>query len=182
MSCVSVSSCLRGPRNNFVIYLRPFSAKIKRYHKGDVNSLTTRRLCREPGCLIQINLQEHHYKRSQILSKDVYSNRKRHPYTRNSLIDSGWLAHGGLDVKSLDVLPVLLKKRYQEVDRHSKVVDELIVVHVNVTDSNVEAKNLLHLELDGGLDFVDFGLHGLGVSQHGGELTGLKRYGKLIAR
>ena len=42
--------------------------------------------------------------------------------------------------------------------------------------------HLLHLELDGGLDFVDLGLHGLGVSQHGGELTRLKRDGKLIAK
>jgi len=111
------------------------------------------------------------------INLDVYSNRKRHPYTRNSLIDSGWLAHGGLDVESLDVLPVLLEKRDQEVDRHSKVVDELIVVHVDVTDGNVEAEDLLHLELDGGLDFVNLGLHGLGMSQHGGELTSLVETG-----
>ena len=104
----------------------------------------------------------------------IPTTKKRHPQTRNSLIDSSGLAHGGLDVESLDVLPVLLEEGDQEVDGHGEVVDELIVVHVDVTDGNVEAEDLLHLELDGSLDFVDLGLHRFAVRQHGGELTSLE--------
>ena len=72
-----------------------------------------------------------------------------------------------------DVLPVLLEQRDEEVDRQMNVLGELIWIHVNVTDGDGQAENFLHLELDGGLDFVDLLRHGLGVSQETRELSGL---------
>ena len=89
------------------------------------------------------------------------------------LVDTLWFSHGGLDGQGFDVLPVLLEERNQEVDRQVQVLDKLIFRHVNITDSNVEAKDLLHLELDGGLDIIDFTKHIILMGQHGWEFTGL---------
>ena len=89
------------------------------------------------------------------------------------LVDTLWFSHGGLDGQGFDVLPVLLEERNQEVDGQVQVLDELIFRHINITDSNVEAKDLLHLELDGGLDIIDFTKHIILMGQHGWEFTGL---------
>ena len=89
------------------------------------------------------------------------------------LVDTLWFSHGGLDGQGFDVLPVLLEERNQEVDRQVQVLDKLIFRHVNITDSNVEAKDLLHLELDGGLDIIDLTNHIILMSQHGWEFTSL---------
>merc|ERR1711944_59217 len=89
------------------------------------------------------------------------------------LVDTLWFSHGGLDGQGFDVLPVLLEKRNQEADRQVQVLDELIFRHINITDSNIEAKDLLHLELDGGLDIIDFTKHIILMGQHGWEFTGL---------
>ena len=56
-------------------------------------------------------------------------------------------------------------------------MDELIVGHRNITDSNVEAKDLLHLELDSGLDIIDLANHIILMSQHGWEFTSLVQTG-----
>ena len=89
------------------------------------------------------------------------------------LVDTLWFSHGGLDGQGFDVLPVLLEERNQEVDGQVQVLDELIFRHINITDSNVEAKDLLHLELDGGLDIIDFTKHIILMGQHGWEFTSL---------
>ena len=87
------------------------------------------------------------------------------------------LAHRGLDVERLDVLPVLLQERDEEVDAQVQVGDDLVVGHVHVADRDGEAKDLLHLELDGGLDVVHLANHVVLVSQHGGKLTRLVQTG-----
>ena len=89
------------------------------------------------------------------------------------LVDTLWFSHGGLDGQGFDVLPVLLEKRNQEVDRQVQVLDELIFRHINITNSNIEAKDLLHLELDGGLDIIDFTKHIILMGQHSWEFTSL---------
>lgn len=66
-----------------------------------------------------------------------------------SLVQADWLAHGGFDDQRFDVLPVLLQQRDQEVDGQHDVSQSLIISHVNVTDGNTQAQNLLQLELDG---------------------------------
>ena len=60
----------------------------------------------------------------------------------------------GLDVQSVDVLPVLLQQGHQEVDRDQDVLTKLIIVHTNVTDGNTDTQDLLQLELNVGTDFA----------------------------
>ena len=61
-------------------------------------------------------------------------------------------AHGGLDVEGLHVLPVLLQQGDEEVHGQVHVLSQLLLSHLHVADGDVEAENLLHLELDGGLE------------------------------
>jgi len=68
------------------------------------------------------------------------------------LVEADGLAHGGLDVERLDVLPVLLEQGDEEVDAEHDVSEDLVVVHVDVADGNTQAENLLELELDSRLD------------------------------
>jgi hypothetical protein len=68
---------------------------------------------------------------------------------------------------------VLLEKGDQEVDRHHDVGEELILSHLDVTDSDTQAENLLQLELDGGTDFVGLIGQGVVVRNGGRELTDL---------
>merc|ERR1719498_1661812 len=86
-------------------------------------------------------------------------------------------AHGGLEVDLANVLPLLLEKRGEEVTGELGVDDDLLLVHVNVADGDVEAHDLLHLELDGGLDLVDLLLHVILGGEEGGELAGLGKTG-----
>ena len=62
------------------------------------------------------------------------------------------LAHSGLDVETLHVLPVLLQQRHEEVHGQVDVLDELLLTHLHIAHGDAEAENLLHLELDGGLE------------------------------
>ena len=64
-------------------------------------------------------------------------------------------AHGGLDVDDLDVLPLLLQERDEEVDGENNVTLQLVSVEVDMTDRDGEAEDLLHLELDGVENVVD---------------------------
>lgn len=90
----------------------------------------------------------------------------------SKLIKPDWRSHGGLDVEGPDVLPLLLQQGNQEIDAHVDVLDQLIVVHLDVTDSNGQAQNLLHLELDGGFHLTDLGGHIVTSGQDTWKLTG----------
>ena len=59
------------------------------------------------------------------------------------------LAHGGLEVERLDVLPVLLEEGDQEVDGQHGVGEDLLSAHLYVANCTPHAENLLELELDG---------------------------------
>ena len=84
------------------------------------------------------------------------------------------LAHGGLNVKALHVLPVLLQQRDEEVHGQVDVLDELLLSHLHVAHGDAEAENLLHLELDGGLEVQGLLLQVVVVGDEGGELASLK--------
>ena len=84
-------------------------------------------------------------------------------------------AHGGLNVEGLDILPVLLQQGHQEVHGQVNVLSQLLFRHLDVANSNIQAQNLLHLELDGGLEVEDLGLDVIGVGDQGGELASLSR-------
>eukprot|EP00399_MALV-I-05_sp_L67-4_P000018 gene18-biopygen4 len=56
--------------------------------------------------------------------------------------DALGLAHRGLDVQRLDVVPVLLEKGHQEIDGHQGVLTELVRVHANVADGDAHAQHL----------------------------------------
>jgi len=80
-------------------------------------------------------------------------------------------------VERADVLPVLLQKRHQIVDGQRDVGSQLVGGHANVSDSHRKAQHLLHLELDGGLNFVSLGDHRLVVRQKSRELASLVETG-----
>ena len=91
----------------------------------------------------------------------------------NNSIKTHGLAHGRLDGESADILPILLQQRDKEVDTKRDVGGKFFWGHIGVSDSNRQAENLLHLELDGGLEFFNLGGQGIGVGQDGRELAGL---------
>ena len=74
-------------------------------------------------------------------------------------------------MKTLDILPVFLQEGHQEVHGEPHVLDQLVLGHLNIAHGHAQAEDLLHLELDGGLQVVDLGLHVVGVGDHGGELA-----------
>ena len=94
--------------------------------------------------------------------------------TQCGLVEPLDLAHGGLDVEGLDVLPVLLQQGHQEVHGQVDVLSQLLLCHLNVSNGNVKAENLLHLELDGGLEVEHLRLDVIGVGDQTGELARLK--------
>jgi len=50
----------------------------------------------------------------------------------------------------LDILPVLLEKRSQEVAGQLDVQHDIILVHGDIAHRHIQTHDLLHLELDGG--------------------------------
>lgn len=70
-------------------------------------------------------------------------------------------------------MPLLLEKRSQKVRSKLGVDNDLLLLHGNVSNSDVEAHNLLHLELDGGLHLVNLLLHVFPTGKKGRELTSL---------
>ena len=77
-------------------------------------------------------------------------------------------------MQGLDVLPVLLQERHEEVHGQVDVLDELLLGHPDVADSHGQTEDLLHLELDGGLQVHDLGLQVVAVSDQRWELSGLE--------
>ena len=77
-------------------------------------------------------------------------------------------------METLHVLPVLLQQGDEEVHGEMDVLDELLLSHPDVADSHGEAEDLLHLELDGGLQVGDLGLQVVAVGHQRGKLTGLR--------
>lgn len=65
------------------------------------------------------------------------------------LVESLWWRHGCLDGQGSNVLPSLLQERDEVVDAQHDVGDQLVLGHLNVSDGDTHAKNLLQLELDG---------------------------------
>lgn len=68
-------------------------------------------------------------------------------------------------------MPALLQQRNQVVDRQHDVSDELVLSHLNVSDSDTHAQHLLQLEFDGGLDLGDLGGQVVGVRDGSREFT-----------
>ena len=91
---------------------------------------------------------------------------------KKNLVQTAGRRHGSLDDKATNVLPALLKQRDEVVDGKHDVSDELVLGHADVTNGNTKAENLLKLELDGGLDVGDLGVHVLAVGERGREFTG----------
>ena len=83
-------------------------------------------------------------------------------------------AHGGLDVEGLHVLPVLLQQGDEEVHGQVHVLSKLLLRHLHVADGDIQTENLLHLELDGGLEVEHLRLDVIGVGDQTGELARLK--------
>ena len=109
---------------------------------------------------------------------------------KKSLVETDGLAHRRLDVQRLHVLPVLLQQRDEEVDAYgakdvSEWIDggqwtvrtqhdvskDLVVRHLNVTDSNTQAENLLQLVLDRRPDLVELVVEVLSVRDGSRELA-----------
>ena len=78
-------------------------------------------------------------------------------------------------MEGLDILPVLLQQGHQEVHGQVDVLSQLFLSHLNVSNSNIQAENLLHLELDGGLQVEHLRLDVIGVGDQAGELASLSR-------
>jgi hypothetical protein len=90
--------------------------------------------------------------------------------------------HGTLDVDNSDVLPLLLQQRSQEIRCQLYVNNVLLLGELGVSNSNVQAHNLLHLELDGRLDLVDLLLHIIRTGEKSGELSCLGKTGSQKTR
>ena len=77
-------------------------------------------------------------------------------------------------MEGLDILPVLLQQRHKEVHGEMDVLSQLFLGHLNIANGNIQAENLLHLELDGGLQVEHLRLDVIGVGDQAGELASLK--------
>merc|ERR1739838_788434 len=72
---------------------------------------------------------------------------------------------------------MLLQQGDEEVHGQMHVLDQLVLGHANMADSNRKAQNLLHLELDGGLKVLHLLLKVVTVSHQGGKLSSLVQTG-----
>jgi hypothetical protein len=79
--------------------------------------------------------------------------------------------HGSLDGQAAHVLPALLQQRNEVVDGQHDVGDQLVLGHADIANSNTHTQDLLQLELDGALDFVDLGRQIFVVGDGGREFT-----------
>jgi hypothetical protein len=88
-----------------------------------------------------------------------------------SAVELEGLAHGGLDVDRLEVVPSLLEEGGKEVNTHKDVLSELFLSHLLVADGDGHAGNLLKLELDGGTGIINLGSEVFVVGDDLGEHT-----------
>ncbi len=58
------------------------------------------------------------------------------------LVEALRWSHSGLDVERPNVLPVFLEERDQEVHGQVDVLDQLLVSHANIADSDAQAQDL----------------------------------------
>ena len=82
-------------------------------------------------------------------------------------------SHGTLDVHDSNVLPLLLQQGCQKVSSKLSVNNNLLPLKLHVSNGNVQAHDLLHLELNGGLDLIDLLLHIITAGKKSGEFTRL---------
>lgn len=80
-------------------------------------------------------------------------------------------------MQRLYVLPVLLQQGDQEVDGQHGVGKQFIIGHLDVTNGDSQTQDLLQLELESRLDFVDLLLQVFGVRDGSGELSSLGETG-----
>jgi len=93
--------------------------------------------------------------------------------SKRDLVEADGFAHTGLDEERLDILPVLFEERNQKVDRKHDVAKKLILSHLDMTNSDAEAEDLLQLELDGGFKFIGLLNKVVGMVDWGRELSSL---------
>mmetsp|Transcript_19382 Transcript_19382/g.42154 ORF Transcript_19382/g.42154 Transcript_19382/m.42154 type:complete len:246 (+) Transcript_19382:66-803(+) len=86
-------------------------------------------------------------------------------------------AHGTLQVHLTNVLPLLLEQTRQKVSSQLGVNNDLLLVHGDISNGNIQAHNLLHLELDGRLNLINLLLHVITAGEESGELTSLGKTG-----
>merc|ERR1719495_748701 len=87
------------------------------------------------------------------------------------LIQSLDRSHSGLDVEALDILPMLLQQRNQEIHGQVNILDQFLLRHANITNGNTQTQDLLHLELDGWLQVKCLLLQVVAVGDQSGELS-----------
>ena len=76
-------------------------------------------------------------------------------------------------MQGLNVLPALLQQGHQEVDGHVDVLSEFFFVHGGDTDGGTHTEDLLQLESDGGLDFLNLFFDLFVFTDGDGELADL---------
>jgi len=91
-------------------------------------------------------------------------------------------SHSTLDVDNTNVLPLLLQQGSEEIGSQLYVNNVLLLGKRNVSNGNVQAHDLLHLELDGGLNLIDLLLHIISWGKKGGELSCLGKTGSQKTR
>lgn len=91
-------------------------------------------------------------------------------------------SHGTLDVDNTNVLPLLLQQGSEEIGSQLYVNNVLLLGKTYVSNSNVQAHDLLHLKLNGGLDLIDLLLHIIRWGKKGRELSCLGKTGSQKTR
>ena len=67
--------------------------------------------------------------------------------TDSSSVEPLHRAHGGLNVQGPDILPVLLQQGDQEVHGQVNILDQIILSHSHVTNSDRQAEHLKRTDL-----------------------------------
>ena len=80
-------------------------------------------------------------------------------------------------MEGLDVLPVLLQQRDEEVGGQQDVGDQFIIILSGITDSYTHTQHLLQLEFDGRLRILNLSLQVITMRDGGGKLTSLVQEG-----
>ena len=88
-------------------------------------------------------------------------------------------SHGTLDVNLSNVLPLFLQQRSEEVSSKLSVDNDFLVGHCDISDGNVEAHNLLHLELDGRLFGMNYEAYGVERTHNSESFNLIQKTGRL---